>query len=55
MLPTKLIPLVSMICGIGYSAFAVEVSAVSGDTFFAKGRAIKVMGVECPTPDTEAC
>jgi len=53
MLPTKLIPLVCMICGIGYSAFAAEVNAISGDTFFAKGRIVKVMGVECPTPDTE--
>ena len=53
MLPTKLIPLVSMICGIGYSAFAVKVSAVSGDTFFAKGRAVEVLGVRCPAPDTE--
>ena len=45
--------------GIVFILFATvtngtELTAISGDTFFAKGRAVKVMGVECPTPDTEA-
>ena len=53
MLHIKLIPLVCMICGIGYSAFAAEVSAISGNTFFVKGRAVKVFGVQCPATDTD--
>ena len=54
MLPTRPLLITCIIAGISSSVFAAEVSAISGDTFFAKGRAIKVMGVECPTPDTEA-
>ena len=44
--------------GIVFILFATasvgtELTAISGDTFFAKGRAVKVMGVKCPTPDTD--
>lgn len=53
MLPSKILFLFCMICGIGYSACAAEVSAISGDTFFAKGRTVQVLGVRCPAPDTE--
>ena len=42
-----------MICGIGCSAFAAEVRAISGDAFLAKGRAVKVFGIQCPTTETE--
>jgi len=53
MMSARLIPLVCMIFVIGYSASAAEVRAISGDTFFANGRAVKVLGLRCPAPDTE--
>ena len=53
MLPFKILSLFCMICGIGYSASAAEVRAISGDTFFANGRAVKVLGLRCPAPDAE--
>lgn len=44
--------------GIVFILFATslngtELTAISGDTFFAKGRAVKVFGVQCPTTETE--
>jgi endonuclease YncB( thermonuclease family) len=53
MLPSKILSLFCMTYGIGCSAFAAEVSVISGDTFFAKGRAVKVFGIQCPTTETE--
>ena len=53
MLPTSLSLIACMIASISSSVFAAEVQAISGDTFFANGRAVKVLGVQCPAPDTE--
>ena len=44
--------------GIVFILFATvsngtELTAISGDTIFAKGRAVKVLGVQCPTTETE--
>ena len=45
--------------GIVFILFATatngtELTAISGDTFFAEGRAVKVFGVRCPATDTDA-
>ena len=53
MLPTRISLIACMIASISFSVFAAEVQAISGDTFFANGRAVKVLGVQCPAPDTE--
>ena len=44
--------------GIVFILFATvtngtELTAISGDTFFAEGSAVKVFGVQCPTTETE--
>ena len=53
MLPPGPLLITCMIAGISSSVFAAEVRAISGDTFFAKGRAVKVLGVRCAAPDAE--
>ena len=54
MLPTGPLLITCMIAGISSSVFAAEAQAISSDTFFAKGRTIKVLGVQCPSIDTES-
>ena len=50
---------IQTVLGILFILFATslngtELTAISGDTFFAKGRAVKVFGVRCPATDTDA-